>query len=711
MPYNGLVRWDDNDDDEEDDDDSEQLHQRLSEGVCEDEDEGSTSVGGFPSDASCRHSDFTLITSNQRHLLASSPPPLYVSSPSAPQPLHRRRQILGTASSAYHVAQHPTPTPPPQHHPNHYQLNPPQQQQQAHSQTVTQRQGTPPKTASSHQQQHQQQHQYFLSHQLQAPTAQYYNSDDEAELQDFLLLPPPPPALGTPGATSPCVRPLDSSTIGMALVSPLSSPQFGAHKSSTAPAPLAAVKEMISMTPRKAPSSARSSNSRHHHGNATTSSSSPVRLEHSVHAQALLLGVAFCAIWTPSNLMAPNLTQMSTDFHLDPTQRDLYLGSYCALAVGVLSLPISAAIGLSVDWGYHSRPLLLVGTALGGAAAAVGTGLSQRYTQLFVARFAQGGFMAASVPVAFSFLSDMFATEERNAASSGLTAMMGLGILAGQVYAGVTGEERGWRHAFWVAGAVQALAALLCAALLQEPDRGAKEHALQALLAAGSRYDRRLTLDGFVAALVENPSNSLLLWQGFFSSVPWGVIFCFLNDYLSQECGFSVPDATFLVLVFGVGCTLGGILGGYLGGLVGARNPAHLPLFMAASTALGILPFYRLLNDPFANPRGPSGIGWACACGLVASLPAVNVRPCLLNVNPPETRGAALTAANLLVQLGRGLGPSGVTLLMSAAKVTRRTAFNATVREKGADCSPTISPSGLGSLMPGLFCFVSYRFL
>lgn len=58
---------------------------------------------------------------------------------------------------------------------------------------------------------------------------------------------------------------------------------------------------------------------------------------HHVHAQSLVLGLAFCAVWTPSNLMAPNLTAMAVDFSLD--HRDFWLGSVPALVTFVGSLP------------------------------------------------------------------------------------------------------------------------------------------------------------------------------------------------------------------------------------------------------------------------------------------------------------------------------------------------------------------------------------
>jgi predicted MFS family arabinose efflux permease len=139
--------------------------------------------------------------------------------------------------------------------------------------------------------------------------------------------------------------------------------------------------------------------------------------------------------------------------------------------------------------------------------------------------------------------------------------------------------------------------ALLVLLWVREPVRGAKEKVLQELLQLGNEYDRQLTLGGDLRAIRQNRSNIILLWQGFFGSLPWGIVFVFLNDYLSQEKGFSVPDATFMVMLFGIGCAIGVICGGYIGQVCMRCNRSYLPLFMAASTFLGIFPFLGLLNS------------------------------------------------------------------------------------------------------------------
>jgi MFS family permease len=155
--------------------------------------------------------------------------------------------------------------------------------------------------------------------------------------------------------------------------------------------------------------------------------------ETTIPTQSLLSGLAFMAVWLPSNAMGSNLTQIAESFGMTEQERDLYLGSYCALAVGVFSLPITALLGFMAD--FYPRNYLFVACVAGGSLASAWTGWSTNFTSLFLARLLNGGCMSASVPVAVSLLGDLFWTEEWNAVSSGLTAMMGLGIIAGQVYA------------------------------------------------------------------------------------------------------------------------------------------------------------------------------------------------------------------------------------------------------------------------------------
>ena len=283
--------------------------------------------------------------------------------------------------------------------------------------------------------------------------------------------------------------------------------------------------------------------------------------------------------------------------------------------------------------------------------------------------------MSGSVPIAFSMLGDLFEPKDRNAASSGLTAMMGAGILFGQVGAGMIGDTGGWKRPFYISGILSIVTSLMVLYFVREPVRGGKEKVLQEMIANGTQYDRKLTMEGFLHAMTQNKTNVILMLQSFSTSVPWGIIFTFLNDYFSQEQGMSVRASTILILWFGLGCAAGGIFGGMIGTKMLKINRALLPLFMAFSTVLGIFPFLGLLDLKLSG-ASLMAIFLAFLAPCIANLPSVNVRPCILNVNPPETRGAAMTAANMMVNVARGFGPSLVTLSQRYLGASRQYSFN-----------------------------------
>ncbi len=421
----------------------------------------------------------------------------------------------------------------------------------------------------------------------------------------------------------------------------------------------------------------------------STSNGSKNSGDATLYAQSFILAIAFFAVWSQQNLMAPNLTQMAEYFNFSPEQRDLYLGANIALATGVLSLPVSGALGFLADV-VSSRIKLFAGTVCVGGIAAICTGMSDTYAHIYFSRFLSGGCMAGSVVIAFSILGDLFDAKDRNVASSGLTAMMGAGILMGQVFAGTVGDIYTWKIPFYVSGIFSIITSMMVLRFVNEPVRGGKEKVLQEMLASGTKYDRKLTLNGFIHAMTKNKTNIILMLQGFFTNVPWGIIFTFLNDYLSQEQGLSVPTSTFLVFCFGIGSAVGGVYGGIAGGACLKINRALLPLFMAGSTLLGIGPFLGLL-DWNLKVIPIYGIILGFSGGMIANLTSVNVRPCILNVNPPETRGAAMTANNLMVNVARGAGPSLITLSQSLFGVSRQFSFNVTVsRQTPFSCNPLV---------------------
>jgi MFS family permease len=266
---------------------------------------------------------------------------------------------------------------------------------------------------------------------------------------------------------------------------------------------------------------------------------------------------------------------MAAHFNFTPPQRDLFLGAHLAFATGVLSIPVSTAIGLIADIVPSRKTLYALTVALAGVSSLATASMTITYTHLYLARFVTGGCMAGSLPIVFSLLGDYFDATDRDAASSGLTVSMDLGILFGQLFAGIVGPTKGWQYPFLVCGCICIVTALLVQLFVSDPKRGATEVALQELLQSGQSYNRKFTFQRLYDATTNQLCNTLIVTQGFFTNIPWGIIFVFLNDYLSQECGLSIPKATYLLLVFGVGAALGG---------TGLPSPVAIPLASTNAT-------------------------------------------------------------------------------------------------------------------------------
>ena len=97
------------------------------------------------------------------------------------------------------------------------------------------------------------------------------------------------------------------------------------------------------------------------------------------------------------------------------------------------------------------------------------------------------------------------------------------------------------------------------------------------------------------------------------------------------------------------------------------------------TTLLGILPTLALLNYPSQvgltgepDPTMPLLLGFLT--GFTVTITSANVKAILLNVNGPETRGSVFSLYNLADDLGKGLGPAIIGLLIGL--FGRAMAFN-----------------------------------
>lgn len=379
----------------------------------------------------------------------------------------------------------------------------------------------------------------------------------------------------------------------------------------------------------------------------------------------VLLALMNLFLFADQNLMAPNLTQIARDLGLNDVQRDVMLGGDISAVFWILGSVITLGIGYLTD--LVSRKKLFLIVIVIGEIPCLMTGFVQNYDQLFWMRALTGIGIGGALPLTYSMIGDYFSHGNRASATAWIGLAEGLGIAAGQLLAGFMGPVMGWRLPFIIVALPNFALCLLFLLTVREPARGVTEESLKELIEKGLAYTGKINWRGY-RDLFKIKSNIMVFVQGIPGTVPWGVFFIFLNDFYSQDKGYSVEMATLIVMAVGAAAILGGFLGGLAGNRLYNIKAKYLPLLCGTSTLLGVIPMALLLNYPSqvgaANPSvtGPLILGFIT--GFMVSITGPNVRAMLLNVNTPETRGSIFSLFNLTDNLGKGVGPVVISLLI-----------------------------------------------
>ena len=198
--------------------------------------------------------------------------------------------------------------------------------------------------------------------------------------------------------------------------------------------------------------------------------------------------------------------------------------------------------------------------------------------------------------------------------------------------AGLLGPATSWRLPYLIVAAPSLALSILISLTVRDPPRGACEDALRAQYAEGRRYDERVTWAKARRAL-RAKSNLLIIMQAAPGCLPWGVIGTYLNDYLSQDKGFSVPLATAAVLVFNLGGGAGLVFGGAGGQLLYNRRKEWMPLLCGLAVLLVPAPLFFIVNGDLLRAGLPATLAVAAAAGALGAVSPPNMRAALLNVN------------------------------------------------------------------------------
>lgn len=379
----------------------------------------------------------------------------------------------------------------------------------------------------------------------------------------------------------------------------------------------------------------------------------------------ILLSLMNLFLFADQNLMAPNLTQIARDFNFTDVQRDVMLGGNISFVFWILGALVTLGIGYLTD--LVSRKKLFIITIIIGELPCLLTGFAQNYTQLFWLRALTGIGIGGAIPLTFSFVGDYFSHDSRAIAAAYLGLAEGLGIAIGQLIAGFIGPEYGWRLPFIIIALPNFVLVVVYWLTIKEPPRGIAEVSLKHLIEEGKVYTGKINWASY-RDLFKIKTNIMVFLQGIPGTVPWGVFFIFLNDFYSQDKGFSVEVATLIVMMVGAAAIIGGFAGGVIGNWLYNIKPKYLPMLCGTSTLIGIIPMAMLLNYPsqigVQNPSVVFPLAIGFITGFTVTITGPNIKAILLNVNSPETRGSIFSLFNLTDSLGKGFGPVIISLLI-----------------------------------------------
>ena len=361
-----------------------------------------------------------------------------------------------------------------------------------------------------------------------------------------------------------------------------------------------------------------------------------------------LLFILSFFLFADQNLMGPNLSQIASEFGFNDLERDIKLGGEISLVFWLIGGFFTLFFGYFTD--IASRKKLLIISMLFGEIPCFLTGFVENYQQFFWLRALTGIGIGAIIPITYSLLADYFPSNMRSAATGYLGLVVGLGIGGGQLLAGLTGPEYGWKISFIIVSVPNFIFLLLYAIFATEPKRGKSD---------GNVNDITKINLSIIKQLISKKTNILVFLQGIAGTVPWSVFFVFLTDYLAQDIGYSVQMASLVVFVIGLSAMIGGFAGGLIGNKLYNINPKYQPLLSAVCTFIGMVPTAFLINlspvESNTSVMYPLILG--VFSGFFITITAPNMKAVLMNVNHPNTRGMAFSIYNLADGLGRGFGP------------------------------------------------------
>ncbi|WP_321961068.1 MFS transporter [Paraburkholderia sp. J7] len=285
----------------------------------------------------------------------------------------------------------------------------------------------------------------------------------------------------------------------------------------------------------------------------------------------LALAVAAFGIGTTEFVIMGLLPDVARDLSVSIPAAGMLVSAY---ALGVtIGAPIVAIAIANVP--RKQALMRLIGIFIVGNLLCA---LAPNYSILMAARivtaFCHGAFFGIGSVVAAGLVAPNRRAQAIALMFTGLTLANVLGVPLGTAL----GQIAGWRTTFWAVTAIGILAAA----------------ALQVCLPAKIEMQKASLVHEF--GVLKNPQVLMVLGMSVLASASLFTVFTYITPILEDVTGFSPHEVTFVLLLFGLGLTVGSTLGGKLADWKLMRSL----LTFLAMIAVVLAVFSLTMHDPIA---------------------------------------------------------------------------------------------------------------
>ncbi|PIA52225.1 hypothetical protein AQUCO_01000239v1 [Aquilegia coerulea] len=283
--------------------------------------------------------------------------------------------------------------------------------------------------------------------------------------------------------------------------------------------------------------------------------------------------------------------EIGAALHADPTS----LGSLTFFRSIVQSSCYPLAAYLSV---YHNRTHVIALGALLWAAATFLVGISSTFFQVAVSRALNGIGLAIVTPAIQSLVADSTDDNNRGMAFGWLQLTANLGSILGGLLSVLLASTSfmgiaGWRISFHLVAILSVVIAVLVRLFANDPNfvEGGSKSGHQS-----PRKSFLLQLKDLVSeakSVLKISSFQIIVAQGVSGSFPWSAL-SFAAMWL-ELIGFSHKQTAFLMGMFVVASSLGGLFGGKMGDILSQRFPNSGRIALSQISSASAIPLTAVL--------------------------------------------------------------------------------------------------------------------